>query len=63
MQITSAFFTSFVQTGLNVCTLLLSEILWEKFRFGTGFCEPFVLYLPDFSLGKAMFLPSTSHKA
>ncbi|KAK7101883.1 hypothetical protein V1264_020195 [Littorina saxatilis] len=36
-------------TGLNICTVLLSEILWEKFRCGTGFCEPFTLYLPDFS--------------
>ncbi|XP_076448492.1 origin recognition complex subunit 5-like [Babylonia areolata] len=36
-------------TKLNICTILLSDILWEKFRFGTGFCEPFTIYLPDFS--------------
>lgn len=36
-------------TGLNICTVLLSEILWEKFRFGTGFCEPFIVHMPDFN--------------
>ncbi|KAL8587138.1 hypothetical protein ACOMHN_026106 [Nucella lapillus] len=46
-------------TKLNVCTVLLSDVVWEKFRFGTGFCEPFTIYLPDFSqdeLKKIMLL-------
>lgn len=36
-------------TGLNVCVILISEIVWEKYRFGTGFCEPMVVHFPDYS--------------
>ncbi|KAK3579067.1 hypothetical protein CHS0354_029927 [Potamilus streckersoni] len=32
----------------NVCVILLSEIVWEKFRWGTGFAEPFILHFPDY---------------
>lgn len=36
-------------TNLNVCVLMVSEIVWEKYRFGTGFCEPLVIHFPDYS--------------
>ena len=39
------------QTGLNVCVILLSEIVWEKFRGGTGVREPFIIHFPDYSKG------------
>ncbi|XP_060574929.1 origin recognition complex subunit 5-like, partial [Ruditapes philippinarum] len=34
---------------LNVCVIMVSDIVWEKYRFGTGFCEPFVINFPDYS--------------
>ncbi|KAK6993786.1 origin recognition complex subunit 5 [Biomphalaria glabrata] len=34
---------------LNVCTILISEIVWEKFRSGTGLCEPYCLHFPDYT--------------
>jgi len=36
-------------TKLNICTVFISEIVWEKFRFGTGFYEPYCLHFPDYS--------------
>ena len=36
-------------TGLNVCVILLSQIVWEKFQVGTGFYGPMTLYFPDYS--------------
>ncbi|XP_053377322.1 origin recognition complex subunit 5-like isoform X2 [Mercenaria mercenaria] len=36
-------------SALNVCVLLVSEIVWEKYRFGSGFCEPLVIHFPDYS--------------
>eukprot|EP00105_Crassostrea_gigas_P034322 XP_019918470.1 PREDICTED: LOW QUALITY PROTEIN: origin recognition complex subunit 5 [Crassostrea gigas] len=33
----------------NVCVILLSEIVWEKFRCGTGFQEPFIVQFPDYN--------------
>lgn len=36
-------------TQLNICVILLSQIVWEKFQVGTGFCEPFVILFPDYS--------------
>lgn len=36
-------------TGLNVCTVLLSEIVWEKFQSGTAFCDPFIICMPDYT--------------
>ncbi|KAL4226958.1 Origin recognition complex subunit 5 [Mactra antiquata] len=35
--------------SINVCTIMVSEIVWEKYRFGTGFCEPLVIHFPDYS--------------
>ena len=31
-----------------------SDIVWEKFRAGTGSIEPFVLFFPDYSKGGCM---------
>ncbi|KAL5013759.1 hypothetical protein ScPMuIL_008029 [Solemya velum] len=36
-------------TKRNVCVVLLSEIVWEKFRFGTGFPDPYILCFPDYT--------------
>ena len=45
-------FISLLQTDRNVTVIFLSEIVWEKFRPNTGCFEPFVLYFPDYSIGK-----------
>nr|XP_002740279.1 PREDICTED: origin recognition complex subunit 5-like [Saccoglossus kowalevskii] len=36
-------------SNCNICVILISEIVLEKFRTGTGFHEPFVLHFPDYS--------------
>ena len=36
-------------TQLNICVILLSQIVWEKFQVGTGFYEPIVIHFPDYS--------------
>ena len=36
-------------TQLNICIILLSQIVWEKFQVGTGFYEPFVVHFPDYA--------------
>ncbi|RUS89133.1 hypothetical protein EGW08_003141 [Elysia chlorotica] len=41
-------------SGLNICTILISEIVWEKFRTGTGFCEPYCLNFPDYTRNELM---------
>ncbi|CAG5115040.1 unnamed protein product [Candidula unifasciata] len=41
-------------SGLNVCTIFVSEIVWEKFRSGTGFYEPYCLHFPDYSRQELM---------
>ncbi|KAK7499500.1 hypothetical protein BaRGS_00009152 [Batillaria attramentaria] len=41
-------------TGLNICTLFLSEIVWEKFQYGTAFCDPVVVYMPDYTQEELM---------
>ena len=39
-------------SGVNVCVLLLSEIVWEKFRTGSGVMEPLVIHFPDYTRGE-----------
>jgi len=36
-------------TQLNICVILLSQIVWEKFQVGTGFYEPIIIHFPDYS--------------
>ena len=36
-------------TQLNICIILLSQIVWEKFQVGTGFYEPFVIHFLDYT--------------
>lgn len=36
-------------SGANVGVILESEIVWEKFRFGTGFREPYILHFSDYT--------------
>ena len=36
-------------TGGNICVVFISEIIFEKFRHGTGFREPFQMHFPDYS--------------
>ncbi|XP_063953065.1 origin recognition complex subunit 5-like isoform X2 [Lytechinus pictus] len=33
----------------NVCVIMLSQIVWEKFRCGTGYCEPVIVHFPDYT--------------
>ncbi|XP_030853310.1 origin recognition complex subunit 5-like [Strongylocentrotus purpuratus] len=33
----------------NVCVIMLSQIVWEKFRCGTGYCEPVIIHFPDYT--------------
>ncbi|KAI0224433.1 Origin recognition complex subunit 5 [Lamellibrachia satsuma] len=44
--------------GLNVCVLLLSEIVWEKFRQGTGVREPYVIHFPDYTADELLEIMS-----
>ncbi|XP_050414191.1 origin recognition complex subunit 5 isoform X2 [Patella vulgata] len=36
-------------TNLNMCVMLISEIVWEKYRTGTGYCDPYILHFPDYT--------------
>ncbi|XP_033745770.1 origin recognition complex subunit 5-like [Pecten maximus] len=36
-------------THQNVCVILMTEIVWEKFRTGTGYCEPYIVNFPDYT--------------
>lgn len=36
-------------TSCNVCVVFLSEIIFEKFRQGTGVREPFLVQFPEYS--------------
>ena len=36
-------------TGCNICVVFVSEIIFEKFRQGTGVREPFQMRFPDYS--------------
>ncbi|KAF9975244.1 Origin recognition complex subunit 5 [Actinomortierella ambigua] len=36
-------------TGRNVCVIMISTIVWEKFRSGTGGFEPMVIHFPQYS--------------
>ncbi|VDI46906.1 origin recognition complex subunit 5 [Mytilus galloprovincialis] len=49
MNILPAFLRLQELTQQNVCVILLSEIVWEKFRTGSGYCEPFVLHFSDYT--------------
>uniref|UniRef100_W5NEJ3 Origin recognition complex subunit 5 n=1 Tax=Lepisosteus oculatus TaxID=7918 RepID=W5NEJ3_LEPOC len=42
----------------NVTVILLSEIVWEKFRPGTGCFEPLVLHFPDYSKAELQLILS-----
>ncbi|KAK3103287.1 hypothetical protein FSP39_018199 [Pinctada imbricata] len=47
-------------TNQNVCVILLTEIVWEKFRTGTGYCEPLVLHFPDYNRDELIEIMSGS---
>jgi origin recognition complex subunit 5 len=36
-------------TNTAICPVLISSIIWEKFRGGTGFTEPYVVHFPAYS--------------
>lgn len=40
-----------IQVEDNVTVILLSEIVWDKFRPNTGCFEPLLLHFPDYSKG------------
>ncbi|XP_033646773.1 origin recognition complex subunit 5-like [Asterias rubens] len=45
-------------SGCNVCVVLLSQIVWEKFLFGFGsnFFEPFVMHFPDYTKNELLHI-------
>lgn len=43
-----------LQVEDNVTVILLSEIVWDKFRPNTGCFEPLQLHFPDYSKGIAV---------
>ncbi|ESO91435.1 hypothetical protein LOTGIDRAFT_209785 [Lottia gigantea] len=45
-------------TQCNVCVMFISEIVWDKFRSGTGSCEPYILQFPDYSKDDLMKIMS-----
>ena len=44
----------YLQTKCNVSVILLSELVWEKYRTGTTFLEPFPIHFSDYSKGKVI---------
>lgn len=36
-------------TKANICTVLISQIIWEKFRLDLGMCSPILLHFSNFS--------------
>uniref|UniRef100_H2Z167 Origin recognition complex subunit 5 n=1 Tax=Ciona savignyi TaxID=51511 RepID=H2Z167_CIOSA len=36
-------------TGVNLCTIFVSELPWEKFYNGIGIRQPFVVFFPDYT--------------
>ncbi|GAB1606625.1 origin recognition complex subunit 5-like [Argonauta hians] len=36
-------------TKMNITVILLTEIIWEKFRGNTGTYEPYIIHFPDYS--------------
>lgn len=44
-------FSPLLQTDSNVCVILESEIVWNKFCTGTGFMEPLAIHFPEYSKG------------
>ncbi|XP_068750638.1 origin recognition complex subunit 5-like isoform X1 [Montipora capricornis] len=36
-------------TQINICVVLISQIVWDKFQVGTGFYEPMSIHFPDYS--------------
>ncbi|XP_022081114.1 origin recognition complex subunit 5-like [Acanthaster planci] len=48
-------------SGCNVCVLLLSQIVWEKFLFGFGsnHVEPFIIHFPDYTKGELLEIIAT----
>jgi len=43
------------QSACNVTVILESEIVWEKFRAGTGSVEPYIIFFPNYSKGKESY--------
>ncbi|XP_023289559.1 origin recognition complex subunit 5 [Orussus abietinus] len=46
-------------SGINVCTIFVSDIVWEKFHSKTGMLEPIKVYLPQYTrdeMAKILFL-------
>ncbi|MEQ2164258.1 Origin recognition complex subunit 5, partial [Goodea atripinnis] len=43
----------------NISVILLSEIVWDKFRPNTGCFEPLLLHFPDYSKGELQQILST----
>lgn len=44
-------FSCLCQVEDNVTVVLLSEIVWDKFRPNTGCLEPLLIHFPDYSKG------------
>lgn len=61
MNILPAFLRLQELTQQNVCVILLSEIVWEKFRTGSGYCEPFVVHFPDYSSDELIEIMMLDH--
>ena len=36
---------------MNICLILVSELPYEKFRFGTGSLEPIMVFFPQYTKG------------
>lgn len=36
-------------TGMNICVIVLSDIIWEKFFSGTGFNDPVLMHFADYT--------------
>ncbi|XP_014770006.1 origin recognition complex subunit 5 isoform X1 [Octopus bimaculoides] len=48
-------------TNLNISVILLTEIVWEKFRCNTGTYEPYIIHFPDYSREEILEIMSLDH--
>ncbi|KAG8223980.1 hypothetical protein J437_LFUL012083, partial [Ladona fulva] len=50
-------------TGCNVCTIFLSEVVWEKFNVKMGLCEPIKIFLPQYNKDEIVEILCLSHQS
>ncbi|XP_046397070.1 origin recognition complex subunit 5 [Ischnura elegans] len=50
-------------TGLNICTICLSEVVWEKFYTKMGHSDPITLHFPQYNKDEIINILCQSHNS